>query len=123
MNFIIVKPELSQADFLQLLIMHFPSLEADVLDDAGLIHLQVASLARYANDCLTMARLDELQRVFEFFHQTIEKVDSATENALYVSFLEHVEMGGDAFINQEARKLLKSEYLITWEGLQNWLRS
>jgi hypothetical protein len=123
MNFIIVKPELSQADFLQLLIMHFPSLEADVLDDTGLIHLQVASLARYANDCLATARLDELQRVFEFFHQTIEKVDSATENALYVSFLEHVEMGGDAFINQEARKLLKPEYLKTWEGLQNWLRS
>ena len=51
----------------------------------------MAVLARYANDQIKRKRLDEAKRIFNFFEKVIDKVDSKTENALYVSFLEHVE--------------------------------
>ena len=120
MNFIIPTPELSRKDFLQSLTNHFPAIAEEVLgeDYTGLIHLQVACLARYANRLIATARLDELERVFRFFHDTVERVDSDTENALYVSFLEHIDMDGESSLEKEARKLLQPHYLPIWLGLR-----
>ncbi|WP_457067285.1 DUF7674 family protein [Hymenobacter sp. UYAg731] len=119
-NFIIVKPPLSQAAFLQSLVEQFPELASDVLDEdyAGLIHLQIGCMARYANQLLKQARFDTLERLFSFFQNTVDKVDSSTENALYVSFLEHVEMNGDDEKSKAARKFLQPKYLQIWRELQ-----
>ncbi|SMB96535.1 hypothetical protein SAMN00120144_2582 [Hymenobacter roseosalivarius DSM 11622] len=121
MNFIIVKRELPQQEFLQHLVKQFPAIDSEVMDEDynGLIHLQVGCLARYANNCLSTVRLDELRRVFDFFHKTLKKVDSNTENALYVSFLERVEMEGDSINAKQARMLLQSEYLRLWYELRS----
>ena len=104
MNFIIGKPALSQEEFLQALTSQFPTLAEEVLDEdyAGLIHLQASCLARYANELIWTARLDLLERVFHFFREIIDKVDLDPENALYVSFLEHIEMAGNAANEQAA---------------------
>ena len=120
MNFIIRKSRLSQEEFLHCLIERFPSLKAELADEdyKGLIHLQVSVLARYTNKCLSSGQLDELQKVFDFFHQTIEKVDSATENALYVSFLEHIEMEGTSKNVEQARRFLQPQYLTIWRKLR-----
>jgi hypothetical protein len=119
-NFIIVKPMLSQETFLQSLVEQFPELASDVLDEdyAGLIHIQMGCMARYANQLIKQARFDALERLFSFFQNTVDKVDSSTENALYVSFLEHVEMNGDADKSKAARKLLQPKYLQIWRELQ-----
>ncbi|QHT66088.1 hypothetical protein GXP67_05100 [Rhodocytophaga rosea] len=84
----------------------------------GLIYLQVACLAGYANSCLSAGRLDELKRIIVFFQLTVEKVDTTTENALYVSFLEHLELDVDYKYANEAKKLLKPEYLNIWNELR-----
>jgi hypothetical protein len=120
MKFSISKPRISREEFLQLLTEQFPAITPELQDEdyQGLIHLQVACLTRYANHCLAIRRLDEFRRVIDFFHQTIEKVDATTENALYVSFLEHLEMDGDNQIAKEAQRLLKPEYLKIWESLR-----
>jgi hypothetical protein len=120
MNFVIVKPKISQEEFIQHLIELFPVLEYELKDEdyQGLIHLQVACLTRYANHCLSTGRLDELKRIFDFFQETVEKVDSATENALYVSFLEHLEMDMDNKHGEEAKQLLKPEYMKVWNELR-----
>ena len=93
MNFKILKPDITRQEFLETLIQQFPNVKDEVLDEdyKDLIHLQVAVLARYANDQIKSKRLDEAKRIFNFFEKVIDKVDSKTENALYVSFLEHVE--------------------------------
>lgn len=118
-NFVIVQPLLSREDFLQLLAKEFPAIAEEVLDEdyAGLIHLQVSPMARYANGLIQAGQFDELERLFNFFHQVVTKVDSVTENALFVSFLEHVDMAGESEKAQHARRLLPAEYLPVWQAL------
>ncbi|MFD1469205.1 hypothetical protein ACFQ48_13305 [Hymenobacter caeli] len=120
MNFTITKPNISQEEFLNHLVKVFPEISDEVLDEdyADLIHLQIACLARYANQLIQHSRFDVLRRVFSFFSVTVEKVDSDTENALYVSFLEHVEMDGDSVKAREARALLPAKYLPVWKALR-----
>ena len=119
MNFVIIRPEISQEEFLRHLIEQFPALKSEVEDDdyQGLIHLQVACLARYANTCVAAGKIDEVSRILDFYHQMVEKVDTSTENALYVSFLEHLELDADNNA-KEAKKLLKPKYLNIYQELR-----
>lgn len=113
-------PELTQAAFLTSLVTQFPSLASEVFDEdyEGLIHLQVSCLTRYANACFATARLDELARVIRFFESTVERVDSSTENALYVSFLEHLELEGETEKARKAPQLLPPHYRQIWQTLR-----
>ncbi|CAN5445405.1 hypothetical protein BH11BAC3_BH11BAC3_42450 [soil metagenome] len=117
MNITIVKSKITTGEFLKYLIEYFPEVKEDVLDPdyTGLIYLQISALARYANDCTNIKRFDELKRAIDFFEITVDKVDSVTENALYVSFLEHLEFKG---LNEtEIKKYLKPNHFETWKGL------
>jgi hypothetical protein len=118
-DFIIVQPQLSRKAFLQLLADSFPEIAEEVLDEdyIGLIHLQVGAMARYANRLIQAGRFDVLKKLFDFFHHTVTKVDSNTENALYVSFLEHVDMAGESEKAKQAHRGLPAEYLSTWQAL------
>lgn len=88
-------------------------------DYQGLIHLQIACLTRYTNTCVAAGRIDEAGRILDFFHQTVEKVDTTTENALYVSFLEHLELDANNKNAQEAKKLLPPKYLDIYQELRS----
>lgn len=120
-NFIIVKPGISREEFLNRLVVDFPAIHGEVMDDDyhkdRLIHLQVSPLARYTNDCIRAGDIKEIQRVFNFFEEMIEKVDHEVENALYLSFLEHIDMDGDSATETQARKILKPTYLESWKTL------
>jgi hypothetical protein len=122
MNFIIVKPEITYPEFIRLLTEQFPSVAADVLDESyrDLPHLQVSFLAAYANQCLATDQLAEFGRAIRFFQQTVDKVDSLVENALSVSFLEYLEIGGQSESSKLARSLLTPEQLATWVALQKF---
>lgn len=119
MKFKIIKSEITTDEFLDLLTQQFPAIKEEVLDEDwnGLIHLQVACFYRYANQCIISGRLYEVRRCFDFFEKTIEKVESRTENALYVSFLEHLDMAGVERNKAESRNLLNTKYLKIWEQL------
>lgn len=122
MNFIIVRPNITQEEFLNRLTEVFPEISDEVLDEdyAGLIHLQIACLARYANQLIQHDRFDTLESVFRLFSDTVDEVDSLTENALYVSFLEHIEMEGASAKAREARALLPPKHLTVWKALRQW---
>jgi hypothetical protein len=115
------QPALTRARFLAELVERFPAVAEDVLEHEGLIHLQVSAWARYANTCVAHGHLQELARVIDYFQQTVEQVDSTTENALYVSFLEHLEFSGESQNAQLARQLLAPPYLESWRQLRAWL--
>lgn len=121
-NFIIVKPEITYPEFIRLLTEEFPAIAADVLDEFSkdLPHLQVSFLAAYANQCLVTDQLAEFGRTIRLFQQMVDKVDNLVENALYVSFLEHLEIGGHSERSKLARSLLTPEQLATWVALQNF---
>ena len=121
MNFKIVKPEITRDELLKLLAEQFPEIEEELLDEdySGLIHLQIGLLANYANENIEKARFDELQRIFDFFSDVVDKVDSTTENAFFVSFLEHLNMDGNTEKAKHALKLLPSRFLQEYRTLRN----
>ena len=122
MNFIIVKPQLSKEELIELIIKEFPPTKEDILDEIyeGLIHLQVGVLADYTNQCIQKSRFDEVSRIFQFFDAVIDKVDSETDNAFYVSFLEHIDMDDGSNKQNEAIKLLPKKYLEAYKGLRTF---
>jgi hypothetical protein len=109
-NFTIVKPdnpEISHAEFVQAVIAHFPTVEADILDEEqDHIYAQVACLTRYGNACIESNNLLELERILRFVDQVLPKVDSSLDNALHVSFIEMLYLDGEAPVRQAARALL-----------------
>jgi hypothetical protein len=118
MNFQIVKPELPTEEFLRLLVDYFPETKDEVLDPDyfGLIHLQLVGFANYANKCIETKRFDELKKIFDFFEATVNKVHATVENALYVSFLEHVDFKG--LSEKEIKTYLKADLFNTWTQLR-----
>lgn len=118
MNFTITKANVTTEEFLHYLVESFPGIKEEVLDPdyEGLIHLQIAALARYANDCTDSKNFEELKRVIDFFNVMVDKVDPVTENALYVSFLEHLDFNG--FSEIDIKKYLTPNYFNAWKGLR-----
>ncbi|MEP1069417.1 MAG: hypothetical protein ABJG99_11765 [Crocinitomicaceae bacterium] len=120
MKFIIVKPKINQKEFLKIIIDQFPEIKEEILDDDydGLIHLQISVFARYTNNYIKIKRFDEVKRIFDFFEKVIDKVDPDTENALYVSFLEHIEF--ENMSENEIKSFLKPIYFDSWKQLRNY---
>jgi len=102
------------------LIEQFPSLEADLLDEdyRFSIHLQVGCWATYANHCVAGGNLEEVRKVIDYFQQTVVRVGPATENALYVSFLEHLEFDGATLNAKKARSMFSPAYQHIWQELR-----
>jgi hypothetical protein len=117
-NFVILKPKITADEFLKYLVKYFPKIREDVLDSSinGLIHLQILQLAQYINNSVNVKEFDELKRAINFFEVTVDKVDSVTENALYVSFLEHLDFNG--FNETEIKRYLKPNCYETWKRLR-----
>lgn len=107
-NFVIVKPEISHADFVHLTAEKFPAVAEDIQDEFydDLIQLQVACLKRYVNECLAANNLAEFERILRFIDYVLPKVDGSLDNALHVSFIEGLLLDGDSLILQAAKKLL-----------------
>ena len=121
-NFIIVRPEISHHAFVQLAVEQFPAIAADILSEdwAGLIHLQVACLTRYTNNCLANNDLQEFERIVHFIDYVLPKVGSDLDNALYISLIEGLELDGDAPLQQAARQLLSPHQLEFYVVIRNW---
>ena len=121
MIFKIVKTKIDRDELLTLLAEQFPEIEEELFDEdyAGLIHLQIGLLANYTNENIEKNRFDEIQRIFDFFSAVVDKVDSMTENAFYVSFLEHLNMDGNSDKEKQALKLLPNKFLQEYRILRN----
>jgi hypothetical protein len=116
MNSVITPSDSSREKFIQLLVERFPSLKSEVLDESrsDLIYSQVSCLTDYANNCLQNGLVGEFEKAIALFYQTVGKVDSTTEDALFLNFLGDLEMDGDTPDYQSARALLQSEHLHFW---------
>jgi hypothetical protein len=121
-NFVIVKPEISHADFVRLTAEKFPVIAEDIQDESydSLIHLQVACLKRYANECLVANNLAEFERILRFVDYILPKVDGSLDNALHVSFVEDLLLDGDSPILQAAKKLLSPWQLEFYVAIRKW---
>jgi hypothetical protein len=123
-NFTIVKPRISNADFVSAVVERFPAIAADILDEEeDYTHMQVACLTRYANTCIENDDLVKLEQILRFADEIIPNADSSLDNALHVSFIEMLYLDGDAPVRQEARKLLSPWQLDFYIAIQEWYNS
>ncbi|RWY50303.1 DUF7674 family protein [Mucilaginibacter gilvus] len=118
-NLITVNDCLTTDQFLILYSEEFPNLESEIYDEGcrDLIYVQIGLLSNYINECIKEGAIKEVRRAFIFFERIVNRVNSEVENAFYVSFLEHIKMGGDSENAVASRKLLNPKYLEIWRGL------
>ena len=78
----------------EILIKEFPDIEADITDEtwAGLTHLEVSSFARYTQHQIDNKDDSELIRCFEIARRLMLEGDDTLQNAMQVSFLEHLNL-------------------------------
>ena len=84
---------LAQAKFVQLVLAEFPQLGEEFAQAEGLLHLQMGAFSRFAQATIEHNELDALKRCYE------------VENAIHVSFLEHLDFESSPY-GAEARRLL-----------------
>jgi hypothetical protein len=124
-SFITVNDGLTTDQFLILYSEEFPNLESEIYDEGcrDLIYVQIGLLSNYINECIKEGALKEVLRAFIFFERMVNRVNTEVENALYVSFLEHIKMEGDSDTAVASRKLLNPKYLEIWSALREALQS
>ena len=74
--------------------------------------------ATYINNRVAAGQFEEVRKAIHYFQQTVERVDPVIENALYVSFLEHLEFDGSTLNARKARSMLSPAYLHIWQELR-----
>jgi hypothetical protein len=77
-------------EFIEAARVAFPEMSSAFDDDAGLFHLQVGSLASHAQAAIDAGDRGEVERQFEFVRNASLAGDPEVQNALGVSYLEHL---------------------------------
>ena len=106
------------AKFFDLALAEFPELRDDFADDDGLFHLQIATFSRVAQKAIESGDFLTLKRCYAIVDEVMKDASPYVENAVYVSFLEHLEF--EILPNgKEARRLLPpklAEMLVELEA-------
>ena len=87
---------ISSTDFAALAVAEFPELRPDIEDEVnrGLVHCEVGALAQFVQAAKGRADWNTYGRAMLFVDRLLPEADPALENALYVSFLEHIDFNG-----------------------------
>ena len=81
--------------FIELLTGRFPEVAASIDDcDEGLLHLEMATLARATQAAIDAREWKTVRRHFAFVDEAFRAADEYVENAVYVSYLENLSDGG-----------------------------
>ena len=84
---------LGRDDFIRALESNFPDVAGDIDAEVegGLLHLEVAALARAAKAAINSGNEPEVRRHFAFADDLFRRAGPDLKNALYVSYLEHLD--------------------------------
>ena len=79
---------------IEILIKELPDIEEDITDEtwAGLTHLEISSFARYTQNQVDARDESELKRCFEIARTLMLEGDESIQNAMHVSYLEHLNL-------------------------------
>lgn len=71
----------------------FPSLRSELEDEtwAGLLHLEVGCFAAFTQQCIDAEDRDGVRRCFDLADSVFANCDASVKNAMYVSYLEHLD--------------------------------
>jgi hypothetical protein len=87
---------LNAFEFQSLVLTAFPELREDFAEWDGLYHLQVGEFRRFTQSAIEAQRFDVVSRCFEIATAALMTGDRDLRNAIYVSYLEHIELRSDA---------------------------
>jgi hypothetical protein len=81
-----------RADVVAILLKEFPTLANELTDEtwAGLVHLEVGCFSYYTQQQIESGSRAELARCYWAATKFLMDGDDAVRNAIYVSFLEHL---------------------------------
>jgi hypothetical protein len=117
---------LAQAKFVQLVLAEFPQLQEEIAEAEGLLHLEMGIFSRFAQNAIDHNALDTLKRCYGLLAGIMTTAPSEVENAIYVSFVEHLNFESSSY-GSEARRLLPpvlkkalDEVEEHWERIGQW---
>lgn len=108
--------------FLVLLTERFPEI-ATTIDDCfkGLLHLEMAALARATQTAIDNQDRDTVRRHFRFIDEVLPQATSDVENAIHVSYLENLRFEGRKAGPTKARQLLTPRLQQALGNLEDYL--
>jgi phage-related baseplate assembly protein len=99
--------QIDHTRFLELLIARFPTV-ADNIDDIsrGLLHPEMATLARATQAAIQQRDFVTVTEHFAFMDDVLKAASSEVENAVYVSYLENIDLDSTDDRFEQARSIL-----------------
>lgn len=79
-------------EFRTLLLAEFPGLGQDICWDDELLHVQMGVFAHYTQAAIDDQNTSEVRKCFDLAHRLFADADPDLKNALYVSYLEHLNL-------------------------------
>jgi len=93
--------------FQKLVLDDFPALREDFEEWHDLLHLQVSEFLRFTQAAIKARKFTVVSRCFEIANAALTQGNDSLRNAIYVSYLEHLDLRGEA--GTCAKDLMPSE--------------
>lgn len=110
---------IAHSDVVALVLAEFPELRLDLEDETtrGLLHVEMGEFARYAQEAKGRGDWDTYTRALKLANRFLMEGDGAVDNAVCVSFLEHIDFQGPR--GQQAWTLLSPQQQRTWRQIND----
>ena len=82
--------------FQKIVLDEFPTLREDFEEWDGLIHLQVSEFKRFTEKAIKAHSTEVISKCFEIATAALREGDNGLRNAIYVSYLESLDLRSDA---------------------------
>jgi hypothetical protein len=83
-------------DFRNLVLREFPTLRPDFDEWDDLLHMQVSEFSRFTQSAIETRSCEVVSKCFELAEAALDNGDDYVRNAIYVSYLEHLDFRSDA---------------------------
>jgi len=108
--------------FLSLLSERFPDVAASIDEcSRGLLHLEMAALARATQVAIDNRDTGTIERHFQFVDEVFRSADADVENAVNVSYLENLRFESRKAAPAKARDLLTPRLRAALKELEEYL--
>ena len=111
---------ISGKDALNEILIVFPQLSEEINEDEGLLHLQIGSFSHLAQSFIDSGNAGEFSKVCSLFLKVFPRSEPPLENALNVSFLEHLDFIDGKCNRSWAYKEMPHEMRKAWDEMEEY---
>jgi hypothetical protein len=102
---------MNAAEFRSVVLNEFPELERDFVDwSDDLLHLQMMEFLVFTQNAIKQLSFDTVTKCFTIANAALKDGDAALRNAVYVSFLENLDLSGDD--GRQAAEIMPSDLRV-----------